>query len=850
MDPLDDIWARWAHPAGVIDRRADFRFDPAFYARTYPDLTGDCATLRRHFTDHGQAEGRHATFYARLRAQAPHIDTALAPLITDPALRALTDAGHPGALELAFELIQLGAPVDAQISDFSMQAYLDWHPDILAARMNPLLHYLQFGAIEGGRRTLADLKRSIHRGGQPLRADRPTVLICLDSLTDGDLARTGRDLVRQARQTHNVAVALHDGGAMLDDLLTDCCAALITAHPLRDMPYVTDPAFAGIDHAILSGVEAMLFVHPLVAQGIPFVTYVHEHADCVHPARVRTVASFSDMLIFASDHLRGGWTGRLADVGFDMDHDSAVIPPAALVPGRVGTARQQAARARLSAVLGRDLSDLRLICGLGDLGWRKGSDIFAQTARLCAARDARTVFVWAGDGLNHQDMGFGIWFDQHLHQPGAGNLFVLPDGPLVAPLLEASDAMFLSSRLDPLPDAAFRAVAHDLPVVCFNGATGFADDRYRPSGRITPVAYADPSAALEALLALPRKTGSDDPVPDADAGIPAYDRIRTVLQDRLARQRNFVIGESAIDIPLLFTGSSANRPLRQREREKLLRYGRRRLWRDVDEARATIAASDNWIHRRLRIEDYRPLPAITADLPAFAVHIHAFYLDDLERSLQGHAAFARAARIVITTDTAAKADRIRDMGATLHLPVEALAVPNQGRDILPFLRLFAPGGLAGDDRIWCHLHQKKSVQTSSHGDVWRRFLHQILLGDGDSLSPALTRIAQDGIGLVAPFEPHFVPWDDSRRRLPGIAGRFAGPLPDNPLLFPVGNMFWTRADVARSMLALFGPDYPWPNEPIPFDGTELHLIERLWPAMAAQLDLDAVFLHKPDEPRV
>ena len=52
------------------------------------------------------------------------------------------------------------------------------------------------------------------------------------------------------------------------------------------------------------------------------------------------------------------------------------------------------------------------------------------------------------------------------------------------------------------------------------------------------------------------------------------------------------------------------------------------------------------------------------------------------------------------------------------------------------------------------------------------------------------------------------------------------------------------------MLNLFGPDHPWPNEPIPTDGTEFHLIERLWPAVAAQAELDAIFLHKADEERV
>ena len=112
------------------------------------------------------------------------------------------------------------------------------------------------------------------------------------------------------------------------------------------------------------------------------------------------------------------------------------------------------------------------------------------------------------------------------------------------------------------------------------------------------------------------------------------------------------------------------------------------------------------------------------------------------------------------------------------------------------------------------------------------------------------RIADPGVGLVAPFDPHHVPWNASRALLPRFENRLPGPLPKNPLVFPVGNMFWIRRSVVEAMNALFGPDYPWPNEPIANDGTEFHLIERLWPALAASCGLDAVFLHKLDERRV
>lgn len=89
------------------------------------------------------------SLYSHLRQQAPHIDKGLTRIVTHPELKALIEAGDPDALHLAFELIQLGAPIDNRIADFSMQAYLEWHPDIVAAGMNPLMHYLRYAMIEG-----------------------------------------------------------------------------------------------------------------------------------------------------------------------------------------------------------------------------------------------------------------------------------------------------------------------------------------------------------------------------------------------------------------------------------------------------------------------------------------------------------------------------------------------------------------------------------------------------------------------------------------------------------------------------------------------------------------------------
>ncbi|WP_096788029.1 rhamnan synthesis F family protein [Rhodobacter sp. CZR27] len=824
MTDLDLLWRRHA-PAEVLALRPDFRTDP-----------------RRPGAQ---------TFYRELQAQAPAIDEVLARLTTDPALSAAIAEGQPDAGHLVCELIRTGEPADLAVSDFSMRAYLDWHPDIARTGMDPLRHYLLYGAREG-RRTLATLREARHPGRRPYNPDLPTCLIAVHELSRTGAPIVGLDLAREAAETHNVILATLRDGPLLDSFLDHVCDLVVTSQPLDELPYCTGEIFQRIGFAILNSVECFAFVPFLVSREIPFASYVHEYADYTFPAYKSTfTALFADLLIFSSDHVRDSWTGRLKDIEFDIGRDTMVLPQRGFAVGGVDAARIAEARGRISALIGRDCSQVRLVCGAGHLQWRKGSDIFAMTAQICRPRDPDTVFLWIGDGLNPEDMGFGVWMDYHLRQVGAGqpegNLFLLPAGPAYPDVLAASDAMFVSSRLDPLPNVVFDALDAGCRIVLFDGASGFGDAVYRRSDHILPVEYANPEAAATALLGLPRKTGLDRPAPPAPQE-RLFAGIRAGLEARLRAQRYFVRGASRIDVPMLFPRED-HAAFRVREREKMLRYGRRLVWRDIGTAEAALEASDNWVHRRLRLAPYATTTDVAA-VPPFSIHVHAFYTDDLAEDIRAHFTYRLARRIVVTTDSERKACEIRALMAAEGLVPEVAIVPNRGRDILPFMELFLPGGLAGEDEIWCHLHQKKSFATTDSGDVWRQFLLRILLGDEAGISDAVLRIAETGTGLVAPFDPYHIPWNASRALLPKVEPRLPGPLPDNPLLFPVGNMFWVRRQVVEAMNALFGPGYPWPNEPIANDGTEFHLVERLWPAITTASGLDSVFVHKLDQKRV
>ena len=268
----------------------------------------------------GSPRDCYGTHYSLLRRQAPHINAALDKLITHPDIRMLIDARHPDALHLVFQPIKLGAPVDSDISDFSMQAYL------------------RFGLLDGGRRTPGDLRKGLHSGHQVFRPELPTVLICVHEMSRTGTPVVVRDLVREASRTHNVVVATLRGGDLLDQFLPHCCGALVTDNPLREMPYMNANVVRRIDHAVLNSVEYAPFIHALVSQDIPFAAYSHEYADYTFPSwKSLHMAAFADLLIFSSEHVRdicalfpgsGCVDFRLchgSDSVMRRDHDRAVL---------------------------------------------------------------------------------------------------------------------------------------------------------------------------------------------------------------------------------------------------------------------------------------------------------------------------------------------------------------------------------------------------------------------------------------------------------------------------------------------------------------------------------------------
>jgi glycosyltransferase involved in cell wall biosynthesis len=149
----------------------------------------------------------------------------------------------------------------------------------------------------------------------------------------------------------------------------------------------------------------------------------------------------------------------------------------------------------------RDLGwpeDAFVVGGCGAMGWRKGTDVFLQTAAALRQRgDTRMRFLWVGGGnadetlrFEHDQRSFGLG-DRCRGVPTTADVW---------DYYHAMDVFALTSREDPYPLVMLEAGACQVPTVCFAGAGGGPEYVGEDAGLIAP--YLDIAAFVKHLETL------------------------------------------------------------------------------------------------------------------------------------------------------------------------------------------------------------------------------------------------------------------------------------------------------------------------------------------------------------
>jgi lipopolysaccharide biosynthesis protein len=222
--------------------------------------------------------------------------------------------------------------------------------------------------------------------------------------------------------------------------------------------------------------------------------------------------------------------------------------------------------------------------------------------------------------------------------------------------------------------------------------------------------------------------------------------------------------------------------------------------------------------------------------PRIAIHAHMFYPEMAPLLVTYLAQFPQNIDLFISNpkeeDQAYLYKQFEKVPTIEHL--EVLLTPNQGRDIAPMIDPFGKALLEYD--YIAHIHSKKSVGTNNIGQLWCDYLWEAVLSNQNERLSKIWALLDDH-SMVYPEKFHLIDVANCRwgNHLPrsialceqlNISPPTATLTSEDFVEFPVGSMFWARADALAPLLNSNLTYQDFETESGKTDGTLNHTIER------------------------
>lgn len=778
-------------------------------------------------------------------------------------------------------------------SRFDAEFYRKAYPDTCG--FEPFVHYSKHGKKEGRLPCAPDPIEGYDLNN--LDQSKETIFI-----VSHEASRTGApvlalNIAQHFNRKYNVIVFLFKGG----DLLTDfqkCCDIVIPPFPHSNNLFIVSIVLEkliseiGIKFAIVNSIVSKSILPILANNFVPSVCLIHEFASYTYPKNaIREVLFWASQVVFSARIVYENNAAHCEELKgmfpVILPQGKCEVPHAENMEDLDENKKQQFQKMFRPDFLPESTV---VILGAGSVQLRKGVDLFlACAARVVELHPHNTFrFVWVGHGFDPDlDMNYSVYLQDQIQRSGLEN-HVCFTGEMsdINMAYELSDMLFLSSRLDPLPNVAIDAMSQQLPVICFDNTTGIADLlKENGLGESCVIPYLDVEQAAQRLVQLIENSDQRNRLGKEikKVGEKLFD-MRSYVESLERQVLDCVIMQETEknDCILIENDGSLNLDFYLPPFWSALSYkeavrGFVRSWKSGIDMRNPYPGFHPGIYEDCHglsqtgrnplaafIQAGKPEGPWLCDLiqPSYSVrmrkklpfraalHIHVFFVDlflDILQRLEGQ---EFQLDLLISVSSPEVAEEVSSMvSGYINGTVDIQTVPNRGRDIGPLLTEFSETILKNYDVIG-HVHTKKSgdVKDAAMGQIWLNFLLENLIGKRYPMaSTILERMAcNEKIGLVFPDDPWVVGWSGNKKIAEEMAHQFdINELPDKYFNFPVGTMFWARTEAIKPLLTKNFRWEDYPEEPLPYDGTVLHALERLLPFVAKKTGYHVAMTHVP-----
>ena len=706
----------------------------------------------------------------------------------------------------------------------------------------------------------------------------PTVVVVSHEASKTGAPILALNICHEMSKEANVIAMLISGGSLIEKFRENTIAVLQPKHgPVFDKLLKKEinrlVHNEWPEYAIVNSIVSASYIQPLRRSGIPVITLVHEFSAYIRPIELLSnVGLWSNRLIFSSKLTSDDLMKQNPQLKRTQNE---ILPQGYCKEVLLATtqSRQEKTEDEATKYLEELKSDDILILGAGQIQPRKGLDLFVSVAFYIKERfpNQTIKFAWIGDGYDPtNDFNVSLWIKDQIERSGLKNqLRILKGSHEYKRLMRRCNIFLMTSRLDPLPNVAIDAMLEAKPVFCFENATGLENllrrDPLLKNNLI--VQYLNTQEMSSKIISLLQDNDLLNEISKLSRkrAIEWFDMVKYVErlkeigaeiksdEESLIKDSQEILKRGIIEIEYsLGLGSKNNKY----NTEHYLRswqtgVGPRKPFPSfhpgmyMERAMSETTKQDPLVHYINNGEPQGPWNT-TLIMPnedvlvnideKVGLHIHVHYPELLDEILKAISMNKIRPEIYITCTNQAIGDlavkNINERGLNLK---EIILTPNRGRDIGPLLTCL---GKELDEKypIYGHIHTKKSVHIAKNqSHSWRTFLIENLIG-GDKnqmMDCIISAMLEDKtIGLVFPSDPHCPGWDANFQQAKTLADKLNIKYLTNEFNFPIGTMFWARKN---ALSPLYGLNLGWddyPLEPIGYDGTLLHSIERLIPFVA------------------
>jgi glycosyltransferase involved in cell wall biosynthesis len=391
---------------------------------------------------------------------------------------------------------------------FSTSWYLHIRPDVAAAGLNPLVHFVEHGAREGvdpmpdAWNSLLERNVVLPRFGMEIdRSPNRTKIFVVTH----DTSRTGAPLIIKTLVSYfalNSDCEVFTFCLGVGDIFPEFrlyshvidCTQLNLLQSSLGIDRLVEGLGGGVSLAICNTANVNHYAARFKRNSIPVITLVHEALTRYDEEYLTSMFDVSDRMVFPAESVQS-----IANDRIPIPAGKGKVIPQGLLDKRFGSRTHANIRAAVRRELGLSAESV-IVIGCGTVIQRKGVDLFVSVAQKCfALSDKEIHFVWIGSRI--ADRSFDDWTARDIKASGwEGRIHLIGERADPAPYYKAADIFALTSREDPFPCVLHEAMVCGLPIIAFEGAGGAPEALQGGCGVVVP--YRDLDAMASEIAAL------------------------------------------------------------------------------------------------------------------------------------------------------------------------------------------------------------------------------------------------------------------------------------------------------------------------------------------------------------